>query len=362
MGWQNVFAVVFQAGNRIVINGNGFFFYNGAPAAGNLIYSISLTGGTDSFGNVYYQGANSYDNQTNPQTVTRTVGNEFAAGTAYQMAGTGGAAPGAFFADGGTPGSGGSAAIVTSGTDGSGDTAMNIELASKDSATENFDASGPLMIVFGYLWLTNQAAPLTPTFSGSQIFSNSEGTPSVETQNGFTGGIDATQSDDTSIANTNNGTVAATISWTIPENDAQVGTKYVIEAEFVGTSAPASPQTLGFKPILSTSVLTTSNGDTIGGTALPVNTGFTGKIKCTVKVLSKGTSGTCNIFMEGGYAQEANLQAGSGTNFGFISSQITGHAINTTINNTIAIATVWGASSASQTVTVLGSTFTRKGP
>lgn len=240
---------------------------------------------------------------------------------------------------------------------------MGIELMSADAAENSYGATGPLAIIFGYLWMTNQVTtPNTPTFSGSQVYSNSEGTPSALTQNGLPGGIDLTQSDDTTITNTNNGTVVSTAAWEIPANDAQVGTKYVIEAEFSGESAAASPQLLGFKPYLSGAVVTTSNGDTIGGTALPVSTGFTAKIKCTVKVLSKGTGGTCNIFIEGGYAQEANIQAGSGTNFGFFSSQATGHAINTTVNNTISIATVWGAGSPGQTVTGLGSTFTRKGP
>jgi len=361
MGWQSVFSVVFQAGNRIVINANGFFFYQGTPASGNLIYSISLAGGTDKYGNVYYQGANSYDNQVTPQVVTRTAGNEFAAGAAFQMAGTGGSAPAAFYG-GGSSATSGSEAVFTSGTDSNSDTGMNLTLVSEDAASSNYGASGPLAVIFGYLWLTNQATPVTPTFTGSQVYSNSEGTPSALTQNGFPGGIDLTQSDDTTITNTNNGTVASTAAWVIPANDAQVGTKYVIEAEFSGVSAPASPQTLGFKPSLNATALATSNGDTLGATALPVSTGFTAKIKCTLKVLTKGTSGTCNIFIEGGYAQEANVQAGSGSNTGFFSSQITGHAINTTINNTLSIATVWGASSASQTVTGQGSTFTRKGP
>lgn len=60
MGWQTVVATVFQAGNRIVLNRNGLFIYNGSPANGNLIVSATFASGTDSFGNTYFAGINSF--------------------------------------------------------------------------------------------------------------------------------------------------------------------------------------------------------------------------------------------------------------------------------------------------------------
>jgi len=45
--------------NGSVISGTDLF-YSGAPAAGNLVASISASGGTDSFGNQYLAGVNSY--------------------------------------------------------------------------------------------------------------------------------------------------------------------------------------------------------------------------------------------------------------------------------------------------------------
>jgi hypothetical protein len=47
-------------GTDYVINSGGAFFYNGTPAAGNLITSIAAMAGTDAFGNAYPQGLKVY--------------------------------------------------------------------------------------------------------------------------------------------------------------------------------------------------------------------------------------------------------------------------------------------------------------
>jgi hypothetical protein len=49
-------------GTDFVINASGAFFYSATPAAGNLINSVTATGGTDGFGNAYLAGISSYDN------------------------------------------------------------------------------------------------------------------------------------------------------------------------------------------------------------------------------------------------------------------------------------------------------------
>lgn len=52
MGWQTANAVILHAGNTI-INPNGLFVYDGAPAAGNLVLAVASVAGTDQFGNAY---------------------------------------------------------------------------------------------------------------------------------------------------------------------------------------------------------------------------------------------------------------------------------------------------------------------
>jgi hypothetical protein len=59
MGWQTQIAVQLQAGNTI-INPDGSFTYSGAPAAGNLIASVTPAAGVDSFGNNYLESVTSY--------------------------------------------------------------------------------------------------------------------------------------------------------------------------------------------------------------------------------------------------------------------------------------------------------------
>lgn len=78
-------------GNDFIINSSGVFFYNGTPAAGNLVLSIAAAAGTDQFGNAYLADLeilgpngsfiNLADNGTvaalifNPQSVTHQTDN-----------------------------------------------------------------------------------------------------------------------------------------------------------------------------------------------------------------------------------------------------------------------------------------------
>jgi len=55
VGWQVVNVVVLHAGNTI-INPNGIFVYDGAPAAGNLIIALAPAAGTDQFANAFIKG------------------------------------------------------------------------------------------------------------------------------------------------------------------------------------------------------------------------------------------------------------------------------------------------------------------
>ena len=58
-GFVNPVAVNFAAGN-VRINKFGLFVYSGAPAAGNLIFSIASVGGIDRYGNAYVATATNY--------------------------------------------------------------------------------------------------------------------------------------------------------------------------------------------------------------------------------------------------------------------------------------------------------------
>ena len=199
--------------------------------------------------------------------------------------------------------------------------------------------------------------------TGVQILTWATGGVIVSTGNGtMRGRPDFTQTDITIDTNANlTGPNPATMQWSIPANDAQIGTAYIIESEFNFTTG-STAETFGFKPSFNGAAVTTSNGDIIGSTALAVSTGYTGEVRCILKIRTTGTAGTADVYIKGGVALEGNLQGTVDT--WFLSSQATAIAINTTIANTIAIDSVWGGnpSGSAQTVSNRGSTFTRRGP
>lgn len=66
-------------GTDFIINSAGAFFYSSTPAAGNLIASIAITFGTDTFGNTVKPGFCSYS--TAGQTFAELFGNELQLGS-----------------------------------------------------------------------------------------------------------------------------------------------------------------------------------------------------------------------------------------------------------------------------------------
>jgi|SRR5882724_6065631 len=78
MGWQNAFAVIFQAGNTI-INPQGMFVYSSSPAFGNLVASSAGTAGTDKFGNPYAAGDKVYGTDASSVNIRPSSGGNPAA-------------------------------------------------------------------------------------------------------------------------------------------------------------------------------------------------------------------------------------------------------------------------------------------
>jgi hypothetical protein len=63
MGWQNVFAAFFEAGDTIILNSLGLLVYNGTPGPGTLAGSISVSSVNtepDGFGNTIQPGISEY--------------------------------------------------------------------------------------------------------------------------------------------------------------------------------------------------------------------------------------------------------------------------------------------------------------
>lgn len=61
-------------GTEFIINSSGYFIYDGTPANGNLVISITSASGTDSFGNAYLEGFTSYGDPLGNDVTTQLVG------------------------------------------------------------------------------------------------------------------------------------------------------------------------------------------------------------------------------------------------------------------------------------------------
>ena len=73
--WSN------QVQNQVIVAGAnaGIFVYSGAPAFGNLIYSVAAAAGTDGFGNAYLGGSVTYSGGVLAVAVTGTAIQTFSA-------------------------------------------------------------------------------------------------------------------------------------------------------------------------------------------------------------------------------------------------------------------------------------------
>jgi hypothetical protein len=152
LGWQqiDVFA------NQVIISGTGegLWVYNGTPALGNLIASITSVQGTDPYGNLYQPGITSYTNDSGIYYAASMQNGEIVFSTATNPAG-----PYTSFA--------------AMGPDGSG----NIEIGTKGSANINLDGA-VLPILF-----TESANPGV----GPSVFGATGG--DVESVSGSDGGL-----------------------------------------------------------------------------------------------------------------------------------------------------------------------------
>jgi hypothetical protein len=348
-GLAYFFGLVLSGGTIIgpdyIFNTQGLVFYNGTPAAGNVTISVTGATFTDQFGNtINGPGIVAYN----------TTGGGFAA----LLSGT---APALVL----EPPDTATMAIAPQlqGFANNAGTGSEQLAASLFSGQETIGVANSFVHVFSEANDGSTLAQGIAGISGISVLQWSLAGVLVSTgSGGMTGRPDFTQTDTTVDTNANlTGASPATKQWSIPAGDSQVGTTYLIESAFnlvTGTTL----ESIGFKPSLNGAAVTTSNGDTIGATAMVASTGYTGKVRCKLVVQSIGNSGTANIFIEGGMSVQGNLQ-GTVDDW-FLSSQATGVAFSTLNNNTIAIDSIWGGNpvGSAQSVANHGSEFTRKGP
>jgi hypothetical protein len=312
MGWEaNVFPLLI-AGNTVVINGQGLIEYNGPVAINNVVTSDTPFAFIDSAGNSILPGVTVY-------------GFDAATGSGY---------------------------IAIQEWEGSiiwykASTMAGPWLA--ESVLQWNESTGFLIQDSSGFGIEIEA------LNGGNVTLIGESLIGEKAASGFIGQLPIDQTDTSDNANANNGTQGLTIQYTIPANDAAIGTTYEIEVPFNGVLEASG---LAFKPALNTVSVVTSVGDGVAGGFLAAGAGVTGWVKLMMRVMTLGVAGTVDYFIEGGIGQNA-LHA---SNSEVLSSQSTGMPFNTQIPNTLRVNSVWSAAVAGQTVTGHGSVFTRKGP
>ena len=342
MGWQETLATIFE-GTDFVFNSGGMFFYNGPPAFGNLIISITNNEGTDPFGNLYDFGVSIFSLDPNNPPNGKLQLNFFDDEISWSFAAT---AAGPYHGG----------ASISWDTGGLG---MLI-----DADAVNIDVSTGAIVLGALSTFINLEGPiqlgvnLPPAVSTKPyLFTNANGTPTFQTGNGFKGQASISDTDTTTGTN-NNQAVATAISkvWSIPANDMQVGTIYEIEVPW---SCTMEAQTLTFGLSVNQSA-TFSAQQGISGAIGAAGTNLVGTIRVFMEITATGTSGTFNAWVDGTLAVRAALTLF--TNSGAMADAVqTGLAINTTVANSIQINTLWAASVAGQTVSGFGSKISRYG-
>jgi hypothetical protein len=163
-----------------------------------------------------------------------------------------------------------------------------------------------------------------------------------------------------SSTNTNpNGVGATRLSaiYTIPANDLQVGTWWVIEMPYTGTMEATNTLELGLSIDGSSSF--TAN-DTISAAIVGAGIGIHGVIRVLLLCTATGSvAGRISAFVDGTIGQGG--ASATFTNRGALTGAATGVVLDTTVGHTIRVNSLWGGSTAGQTVSGTGSICYRYG-
>lgn len=297
----------FSAGD-VIINTAGLFVYAGTPAKNNMIASVAGTTGTDQFGNDYLSSTTVY------QFISPSL-NKWAATSMF------------------------GSTRLTYLSSGSNQTGYTV---------------GPASEVF-----VNSGWTLTAPSSATVISDTGQYQRSTS---GLTGAMSLDIMDVTSRTNANQaGTQNASAVVTIPANDCLVaGTTYEIETEFTGTW---QNQTLAIgHRIDAAAVGAVPQYPVIAAGFFPAAQTFSGYIRTKLRILTTGAGGTCNIFDIGAINQSAANASSAAVGGTALLGRQVGIAFDTTVAHTLSIGTLWGGSTAGQTITSYGSSFKRKGP
>jgi hypothetical protein len=227
------------------------------------------------------------------------------------------------------------------------------------SGTDAHGNAFPAGFMGQQLTLPNQASS-PPAFSGASIlYTDVSGGAHLLSSSGQDMVLDRSLTSSMSYSAPNNVTPSfneMTDQWTIAANDANVATCYILETWGNGTWTNQNLIfALSFNGGLGGAVLST----TVGGMA--VSAVISWFVKLTIRITHTGPSGT-GLFhghLSGAMAATNSIRTPSTS--AVIEQDQLNLGIDTTVDNTIAIAAAWNGSGTGQIIQSWGNTFTRRG-
>ena len=305
--------------------------YSGTPANGNLIASVSGASGTDDESNTYPAG--------------------------LRITGT----------------SGGSVTIDPTANSG----IPYVQFTPKGATHINFPPQayagginlGAANEVEALYLTSGQSQSAANTNSALQLFSDAansstggayvnfviDGANTSLTSTVVNGYLPVTQTDTGTNTAGNTTPVDISHAYTIPANDASVGTVYEIEVPFTGTWE-GTVLNLGAEFNGSTFV----NITPVIASAFTTGHGFVGTMRIKFTVTAVGSSGTVNLDLDG-TVTDSSVDRGPSTSF-TLNGHHSGQTLNTTVSNTVALAAEWVSNAGAPSVAGITSKFTRIGP
>lgn len=354
-GWQilksglaTFFNVVLSGGTvtgpDYILNPQGFFFYNGAPAAGNLIISVAPAAGADAFGNAYPAGveifgATAFQSASGNNTAVLSAGSLqfiFILATLLTLSNQG--------------------VFLYTGAGGLGN------LIASMASSAGADPSGnsyPQGLMSQQLTLVNQAGT-PPAFAGASVFFSSlQGRPRYLSSAGANNVLERA---DVNVAAFPIGNVITTQNISAPlnylANEGNQGSEYEIEIDGVISTGSVAAATLTFELAVDASVL--GGAFTIGAVYLANNLSFEYSVRFRLTITAIGAGGTANMVSDGTVNRSAvNLGSAANTTLS-VGAVGTGKAFDTTVNHTIQAQAFWGSANAGQSLNTVRTRVTRR--
>lgn len=206
----------------------------------------------------------------------------------------------------------------------------------------------------------SSTSPTASTVASSGVVTaNTSGTMVATNTSGFAGMVATNLADVTLYSTTAATNTQITNQYTVPANDANVGTTYRLTAwgdmhiAALGSEQAAHWWVTAFGNTLTTVSIASATEFTTG-------TFYSWHLTSTVQVTSTGSGGAANAWMSGVYgAFNTPQQEG---NAGALANGTSGNAAATNAASTIYLQAAWSATETSQTMRCFGSTLERLGP